>query len=170
MLIPSSFMQSMSAFVAQNIGASKYDRAKKALWYGIASSLAVGIIVGYFSFFHGDILAGIFAKDTAIIVPAAQYLKAYAIDCVFTAFLFCFMGYFNGCGNTTFVMIQGIIGGICVRLPVSWIMSKIEPVSLFRIGLATPISTVIQIILCVGFFVIAGRTLKKNQKKLQSEI
>ena len=80
------------------------------------------------------------------------------------------MGYFNGCGNTTFVMIQGIIGGICVRLPVSWIMSKIEPVSLFRIGLATPISTVIQIILCVGFFVIAGRTLKKNQKKLQSEI
>ena len=169
MLIPSSFMQSMSAFVAQNIGASKYDRAKKALFYGIASSLAVGVVVGYFSFFHGDILAGIFAKDSAIIVPAAQYLKAYAIDCVFTAFLFCFMGYFNGCGNTTFVMIQGIIGGICVRLPVSWIMSKIEPVSLFRIGLATPVSTVIQIILCVGFFVVAGRTLKKNQRNISIE-
>ena len=169
MLIPSAFMQSMSAFVAQNIGASKYDRAKKALWYGIASSLAVGIVVGYFSFFHGDILAGIFAKDTAIIVPAAEYLKAYAIDCVLTAFLFCFMGYFNGCGNTTFVMIQGIIGGICVRLPVSWIMSKIEPVSLFHIGLATPISTVIQIVLCVGFFVIAGRTLKKNQRNISTE-
>lgn len=169
MLIPSAFMQSMSAFVAQNIGALKYDRAKKALFYGIASSLAVGIVVGYFSFFHGDILAGIFAKDTAIIIPAAQYLKAYAIDCVFTAFLFCFMGYFNGCGNTTFVMIQGIIGGICVRLPVSWIMSKIEPVSLFRIGLATPISTIIQIVLCVGFFVIAGRTLKKNQRNISIE-
>ena len=169
MLIPSAFMQSMSAFVAQNIGASKYDRAKKALCYGIASSLAVGIVVGYFSFFHGDILAGIFAKDSAIIIPAAQYLKAYAIDCVFTAFLFCFMGYFNGCGNTTFVMIQGIIGGICVRLPVSWIMSKIEPVSLFRIGLATPTSTVIQIILCVGFFVVAGRTMKKNQKNTHFE-
>ncbi len=169
MLIPSAFMQSMSAFVAQNIGASKYDRAKKALWYGIASSLAVGIVVGYFSFFHGDILAGIFAKDSAIIVPAAEYLKAYAIDCVLTAFLFCFMGYFNGCGNTTFVMIQGIIGGICVRLPVSWIMSKIEPVSLFHIGLATPISTVIQIVLCVGFFVIAGRTLKKNQRNISTE-
>jgi Na+-driven multidrug efflux pump len=66
-------------------------------------------------------------------------------------------------------MIQGIIGGICVRLPVSWIMSKIEPVSLFRIGLATPISTVIQIILCVGFFVVVGRKLKKNQKTIQIE-
>jgi putative MATE family efflux protein len=161
MLIPSAFMQAMSAFVAQNMGASKYDRAKKALWCGIISSLTVGIIVGYFSFFHGDILAAIFTKDALIIAPATEYLKAYAIDCVFTSFLFCFMGYFNGCGNTTFVMIQGIIGGICVRLPVSWVMSKIIPVSLFKIGLATPIASFVQILLCLGFFMI---TQLKNSK------
>lgn len=161
MLIPSAYMQSMSAFVAQNIGALKYERAKKALCYGIVSSFAVSIVIGYFSFFHGDILAGIFAKNADIIAPAAEYLKAYAIDCLLTAFLFCFIGYFNGCGNTTFVMIQGIIGGICVRLPVSWAMSKILPVSLFRIGLATPISTVVQILLCVGFFTITQQTHRK---------
>lgn len=160
MLIPSSFMQSMSAFVAQNMGALKYDRAKKALLYGIASSLSVGIVVGYFSFFYGDILAGIFAKDAAIIAPATEYLKAYAIDCLLTAFLFCFIGYFNGCGNTKFVMVQGIIGGICVRLPVSWLMSKSVPVSLFHIGLATPISTTVQIILCISYFVIMQRVNK----------
>lgn len=162
MLIPSAFMQSMSVFVAQNMGAQKFHRARKALWYGIASSLAVGIVVGYFSFFHGEILAGIFAKDSFIIAPAAEYLKAYAIDCMLTAFLFCFMGYFNGCGNTTFVMIQGIIGGICVRLPVSWIMSRIEPVSLFRIGLATPISSAVQITLCLTFFFIMRYLQKKK--------
>lgn len=156
MLIPSAFMQAMSAFVAQNIGAQRFDRAKRALFYGIATSLTVGIAVGYFSFFHGDILAGIFAKDAAIIAPAAEYLKAYAIDCMLTAFLFCFMGYFNGCGNTTFVMAQGIIGGICVRLPVSWAMSKVLPVSLFCIGLATPISSSVQILLCVGFFAVTA--------------
>lgn len=165
MLIPSAYMQSMSAFVAQNVGALQYGRAKKALWYGVASSLAVGIGIGCFTFFHGDLLAGIFAKDASIIAPAAEYLKAYAIDCVLTAFLFCFIGYFNGCGNTTFVMIQGIVGGICVRLPVSWTMSKILPVSLFRIGLATPISTTVQIILCIGFFAIVQRTRKKTEAK-----
>lgn len=166
MLIPSAYMQSMSAFVAQNVGALKFGRARKALWYGIASSLAVGIVIGYFTFFHGDLLAVIFAKDTAIIRPAAEYLKAYAIDCVLTAFLFCFIGYFNGCGNTTFVMIQGIIGGICVRLPVSWAMSKVMPVSLFRIGLATPISTVVQIVLCVGFFAITRQTRGRIKSEL----
>ena len=34
-------------------------------------------------------------------------------------------------------MIQGIIGAFLVRVPVSFAMSKWEPVSLFHIGLAT---------------------------------
>lgn len=162
MLIPSAFMQSMSAFVAQNIGAGRYDRAKKALWYGIATSFAVAVVIGCFSFFRGDILAGMFAKDAAIIAPATEYLKAYAIDCLFTAFLFCFIGYFNGCGKTTFVMVQGIIGGICIRLPVSWLMSKVEPVSLFHIGLATPISTLIQILLCGAVYIYLNAEQKRS--------
>ena len=165
MLVPSAYMQSMSAFVAQNIGAEKPERARKALWCGIASSLAAGIIMGYFTFFHGDLLAGIFAKDAQIILAAADYLKAYAIDCLLTSFLFCFIGYFNGCGSTTFVMLQGIIGAFGVRLPVSWLMSKQAAVSLFRIGLATPASTVVQIILCGIYFVILLR--KQNRHSLK---
>jgi len=152
MLIPSAFMQSMSAFVAQNMGAKRPDRAQKALWYGIITSLCVGFAVAVLAFFRGDLLAAIFAKDAQIIAPAAQYLKAYAIDCLLTPFLFCFIGYFNGCGNTTFVMLQGIIGACLVRVPVSYLMSKILPVSLFRIGLATPCSSFVQIVLCLAFY------------------
>ena len=160
MLVPSAYMQSMSAFVAQNMGAGKPERARKALWCGIASSLAAGIVMGYFTFFHGDLLAGIFARDKEIIIAAADYLKAYAIDCLLASFLFCFIGYFNGCSNTTFVMFQGIIGAFGVRLPVSWIMSRQSTVSLFHIGLATPASTMLQIILCGIYF---GITLCKRK-------
>ena len=159
MLVPSAYMQSMSAFVAQNIGAGRPERARKALWCGIASSLAAGIVMGYFTFFHGDLLAGIFARDTEIILAAADYLKAYAIDCLLTSFLFCFIGYFNGCSSTTFVMLQGIVGAFGVRLPVSWIMSKQVTVSLFHIGLATPASTVVQIILCGIYFAVCYQSV-----------
>ena len=62
MLVPSAFSQAMSAFVAQNIGAKEPRRAKRGLVYGIATSLAVGIVIGYFAFFHGDLLAGIFVS------------------------------------------------------------------------------------------------------------
>ena len=160
MLVPSAYMQAMSAFVAQNMGAGKPQRAQKALLCGIASSLAVGAVMGYLSFFHGDLLAGFFAKDAAVISAAAEYLKAYAIDCLLTSFLFCFIGYFNGTGNTIFVMLQGIIGSFGVRLPVSWIICRQAGANLFHIGLATPASSLVQIILCGVFFIITRRKQK----------
>lgn len=161
MLVPSAFNQSMAAFVSQNMGAGKPGRAKKALLYGIGVSLAVGVLMAYFSFFHGDLLAGIFARDREVIGAAADYLKAYAIDCLLVSVMFCMIGYFNGCGRTTFVMLQGITGAFLVRIPVSFFMSRIVPVSLFKIGLATPCSSIVQILLCVGYFVWVEKRGKK---------
>ena len=152
MLVPSAYMQSMSAFVAQNIGAGREDRARKALWYGIASSFAAGILMGWAGFFHGDILSGFFAADGQVILASWEYLKAYAIDCLLTSFLFCFIGYFNGCGQTFFVMVQGFVGAFGVRLPVALLMSALVPGSLLCLGLATPASTMVQILLCIVWY------------------
>jgi putative MATE family efflux protein len=151
MLVPSSFMQSMSSFVAQNAGANKYDRAIRALRYGILLSFIAGVTMFYVTFFHGDLLASIFSKDREVVLLGFDYLKSYAIDCLLTAFLFCLLGFFNGLGKTRFVMAQGIIGAFGVRVPVSFMMSRIIPVSLFKIGLATPCSTVVQIAMCLIF-------------------
>ena len=66
------------------------------------------------------------------------------------------IAYIRVCGaggkgvEIAFVMVQGIIGAFCVRVPVSFFMSRIRPVSLFRVGLATPCSIVVQILLCFG--------------------
>jgi len=72
MLVPSAYMQSMAAFVAQNVGAKRLDRAGKALLYGILSSLVVGLVMAYLSFFHGSALSTLFVKenDTAVIMAA----------------------------------------------------------------------------------------------------
>ena len=95
-------------------------------------------------------------------------MKSYGIDCLFTAIMFCMVGYFNGCGKTTFVMIQGVIGAFCVRIPVSYLMSKIQPVSLFKVGLATPASTLVQIILCVSFFVLLSKKSPKEDDPIDT--
>lgn len=152
MLIPSAFMQAMAAFVAQNYGAGKYDRAKKALGYaiGVSALLALGMFA--LTFWRGDLLSGIFSKDAPVILASADYLKAYAIDCLLTCFLFCFIGFFNGIGMTRFVMVQGIVGAFLVRIPVAFLMSREDPVSMFHIGLATPCSTVLQVLLCLLCF------------------
>ena len=152
MLVPSAFGQSLSAFVAQNIGAGQRGRAKKAMLYGMGSSLCFGVVLAWLSFFHGDLLAGLFARDGSVVGAAADYLRAYAIDTILASILFCFIGYFNGRGNTAFVMVQGIVGAFLVRIPVSLFMRRLEPVSLFRVGLATPCSTMVQIALFLGCY------------------
>ena len=101
MLISSAFMLAMSAFVAQNYGAGRMDRAKKALY--------------------------------------------------------------NGIGQTKFVMLQGIAGAFGVRVPVSYLMSLRPDTSLFKIGLATPMSSVVQLLLCLGFMVILNRRARKGE-------
>ena len=150
MLVPSSFMQSMAAFTAQNLGAGKTKRALRAVYYGIAASLAAGVVIGVFTFFRGDLLCSIFSKDPKVILAGADYLRSYAIDCLFTAIFFVFIGYYNDLGLTRFVMAQGIISAFGVRVPVSYLMSKRVPVSLFHIGLATPCSSLLQIVMCIS--------------------
>lgn len=157
MLVPSAYMQSMCAFVAQNRGAGNPRRAKKALGYGVASAFVVGVIMCFVTFLHGDLLSSVFSKAPDVIAASHSYLKAYAIDCLLTPFLFCFTGYFNGCEKTFFVMLQGIIGAFCVRIPVAWMISRMAGATLFQIGLGTPASSLVQIILCVGMFLYLGK-------------
>lgn len=163
MLIPMAFSQGSSAFVAQNYGAKKYKRTKKVLLYSISASLFCGVIMFYITFFHGNILAGIFSTDTEVVLAAWDYMKAYAIDCLLTAIMFSMVGFFNGCGKTTFVMVQGIVGAFLVRIPVSYIMSKVVPVSLFNVGLATPMSTFVQVVLCGIYFIFVSKHLSNTK-------
>lgn len=162
MLVPSAFSQALSAFVGQNVGAGQHARARRSLVCGMASSFVISLFLAYLSFFHGDMLARIFSNDDPVILAAAEYLKAYAIDTLLVSFLFCFIGYFNGYGSTRFVMLQGILGAFFVRIPVSFFMSQLKPVSLFLVGLATPCSTSVQILLCVGWFLLLLRREKQR--------
>lgn len=152
MLVPLAFMQSMTAFVAQNYGAGKMKRARKALKTGVAVSFAFGFVMFLLTFFRGDLLAGVFSNDTDTVKAAWDYLKAYAIDCLNTCFLFCFIGYYNGIEKTGFVMLQGICGAFLVRIPVAFLMQRIGGGSLFLIGMSIPCSTVLQIIMCFAAY------------------
>lgn len=162
MLVPSAYMHSMSAFVAQNMGAGQPRRAKRALGYGILTAFAAGLVMAWLAFFHGDTLSLLFAKDAAVAAASHSYLKAYAIDCMLTPFLFCFMGYYNGCEKTLFVMIQGIIGAFGVRIPIAYLVSRIPGATLFQIGLGTPASSTVQIVLCLAMFLYLERRQRRE--------
>ena len=141
----------MSAFVAQNHGAGKPERAVQGLKTAIGLSTAFGVAMFWLAFFHGDLLCGAFSSDPDVVAAGFDYLKAYGIDCLLTCFLFCFIGFYNGLGRTGFFMLQGIAAAFLIRIPVAYLMCRMTG-RLFYIGLGIPCSTVFQIILCFIYY------------------
>ena len=152
MLIPSALMQSMASFVSQNIGAGKEKRAKQAMFTGIGVGLACGCLVFILVLLKGDVLAGCFSTDAAVVQKGFDYLKGFALETIATAVLFSMIGYFNGTNHTLWVMVQGIVQTLLVRLPLAYVMSIQPNASLTKIGMAAPVSTAVGILLNVGFY------------------
>mgnify|MGYP005871430789 CR=1 FL=1 len=152
MLIPSALMQSMASFVSQNIGAGKEKRAKQAMLTGIGVGLACGCLVFILVLLKGDVLAGCFSTDAAVVQKGFDYLKGFAPETIATAVLFSMIGYFNGTNHTLWVMVQGIVQTLLVRLPLAYVMSIQPNASLTKIGMAAPVSTAVGILLNVGSY------------------
>ena len=69
-----------------------------------------------------------------------------------TAFLFSMIGYFNGNNRTVWVMTQGMIQTLLIRLPFAYVMSVQPDASLTMIGLAAPVSTTVGVVMCAVYY------------------
>ncbi len=152
MLIPSSLMQSMASFVSQNIGAGNPKRARQSMYTGIGIGMVFGCIVFALVWLSGDVLSAVFTTDSAVIANSYAYLKGFAPETILTAVLFSMAGYFNGNNKTVWVMIQGLVQTLLVRLPFAYLMSIQPDASLTKIGLAAPASTAVGILLNICFY------------------
>ena len=165
MLIPSALMQSMASFVAQNVGASKPKRARQAMFTGMGIGLVFGCAMFALVMLKGDVLAGIFSTDAEVVQKGFEYLKGFAPETILTAILFSMLGYFNGNNKTVFVMIQGLVQTLLVRLPMSYLMSIQPNASLTKIGLAAPVSTLVGVLLNTAFYLYFTHSQQKELQK-----
>ncbi len=156
-----AFTSSVSVIVAQNFGAKQYDRAKKSVRYAMAVCLSIGLVFLAICQFAPWLFPSIFTDDAAVIELAGQYMRAYSIDAVFTSITFCLAGMLNGCGKTTYNMAQNLITTFLVRVPLTWILSKLPNANLFIIGCASPASSLVSVIM-LALYIKSGRWKKQQ--------
>ena len=95
---------------------------------------------------------------------AADYLKGSSFEYLLSAITFCFLGYFNGREHTTFVMIQGLTVSFLVRIPLSYFLSRLPQTGMFLISLAVPASAVLNLTLCILYFIWLRRQDRKDSR------
>ena len=112
------------------------DAAGAAIATVLAQAVSVVLL-------KGDVLTGCFSTDAAVVQKGFDYLKGFAPETIATAVLFSMIGYFNGTTHTLWVMVQGIVQTLLVRLPLAYVMSIQPNASLAKIGMAAPVSTAV---------------------------
>ena len=159
-IIPSSMLATVSALSAQNIGAGKYDRAAKTLKYATMITSVYGIFMAVIMLVLAAPLLALFTKDAAVVVLGTQYMKGYIIDSIFAGVHFCFSGYFAAYGKSYIGFMHNIISITFVRVPGSYLASKLFGDTLFPMGLAAPAGSLLSVIICVCAYIYLKRSGK----------
>ena len=152
-LVPSAFLSAISTITAQNMGANKAERARCSLYYGLAITVGWGCLCALYNQFLPHTLVGIFTRDAAVLAAGCEYLRAYAFDCVFAAIHFCFSGYFCGDQKSMISFIHNITAIVLVRIPGAWLASRFFPASLYPMGWAAPLGSLLSALICIGFYI-----------------
>lgn len=162
-LVPSAFLSAISAITAQNMGAGKRERAGKALGYGLMITVSWGLVCCLYNQIFPQTLVALFSRDEAVVAAGTDYLRAYSFDCVFAAIHFCFSGYFCGEGRSGISFLHNMISILLMRIPGAYLASVYFPDTLYPMGWAAPLGSLISALICLGFYIRERRAFYKSE-------
>ena len=163
MLPATSVASALSAIVAQNYGAEKYDRMTKSLFIGILAALPFSLAFFGWAQISPESMIGIFSKDENIISVGIPFFKTCSFDYICVLFVFCMNGYLNGRSKTIFTMISCCFGALALIMPLIYIVCKYFPENLGVIGTVAPSVSFIMAVYTLVYVLY----LAKNDKKIK---
>ncbi len=164
-LVPSAFLSAISTVTAQNMGAGKPKRARRALRYGLIITVSWGCVCAAYCQVFPQTLVGMFTRDAAVLAAGCEYLRSYAFDTVFAAVHFCFSGYFCGDQKSIVSFIHNIISIVLVRIPGAYFASKVFKATLYPMGWAAPLGSLLSAFICVVFYIYFRRGEMSAKRK-----
>ena len=165
-IVPSSMLAAVSALSAQNIGAGKPERAEKTLKYATMITTVYGIIVTVIIEIAAEAVLTMFTKDSGVIVMGSRYIRGYIFDCIFAGIHFSFTGYFCAYGKSYIGFIHNMAAIVLVRVPGSYLASRMFADTLLPMGLAAPAGSFLSVIICVAAFIWLKNSGKLDTQKI----
>ena len=152
-IVPSSMLAAVSALSSQNLGAGKPERAAQTLKYAAMIATGYGIAVVLVIELVAEPLLGCFTTDAAVVLMGCQYIRGYIVDTIFAGIHFSFTGYFAACGKSYIGFLHNnIIAIVLVRVPGSYLASRLFAGTLLPMGLAAPAGSLLSVMICVAAY------------------
>lgn len=152
MLPATAYAAAVAAMVAQNQGAGHIERTDKSLRTGIFLSLLFGITCCICAQINPEELIGIFTNNYNIISAGVPYYRSYSIDVVLVCFVFCMNSYFSSTGKTFFPLLHSLLVTFLLRVPLSFLFSRLPSNQMGYIGIAAPLASLASLVMCSIYF------------------
>jgi putative MATE family efflux protein len=152
-LVPSAMLSSVSAIASQNAGAGLHERSRQALKIAILFCVSFGAVCWILCQFAAASIAGMFVRnDPSVVMLGGEYLRSYSLDCMIAGIHFCFSGFFSAYGKSVFSFVHNMISVALVRVPGAWLASILFPATLFPMGLAAPLGSLLSALICIFLY------------------
>lgn len=126
----------ISSMAGQNIGAGEYDRAKKTMKTGMIMAFGISIVVFAVVNLFPEFLIRLFDSEPEVIETGARYIRLISFDYLFACIMFCLNGLVIAAGNTYIALINAIVNGIIVRMPLAYFLVKVMDMGFDGVALA----------------------------------
>jgi Na+-driven multidrug efflux pump len=79
-------------------------------------------------------------------------MRTYVLDCIVAGVHFPFSGYFSACNVSILSFIHNLLSVLLVRIPGAWLATELSPDSLYAMGLAAPLGSLLSALICIYFY------------------
>ncbi len=165
-----AFFGAVAAMVAQNQGAGRPDRSHKCMWVGVLVSGGLGILLWVVMAIVPAAVISIFTPDKEVIAAGVEYMVFFKYDFLLFAFSFPVLGYINGMGHTKYTLLVNIVSAVIVRLPLVYFFSTIPGATLYHIGMALPLASLVQLFMAYAYLLLAKGERQYRRDRLPSQL
>ena len=119
-----SFSQTLSTFVGQNLGAGHHDRVKKGVAFGIFCGCSLAELIGLLSYIFSPRLIALFCDTQEAIDFGIVHMRTICLFYFLMAFSHCVAGIMRGAGKATVPMATMLACWCVFRVSYIWVAVK----------------------------------------------
>lgn len=122
------FVMALTTFISQNLGARKYDRAKKGARFGILCSITIAQLAGIAIYFLSPRLIASFNSDPTVVAFGVAQAHTVTLFYFLLAYSHCLAAIFRGAGRSAVPMVVMLVCWCIIRVTYITIIVKYIPV------------------------------------------
>lgn len=159
---------SVSAMVAQNMGAGRADRAKKTFHTGFFLAFSVSLVVYVITNLFPEQILSLFDDNPKMIGHGVDYIKTFSLDYLIVPATLCLNGLITGSGHTIVSSVSGIMSSLGFRIPIAILFGIVLGKGMRGLGMAAPVASLATAII-VFFYYIFGKWKVNTVVKTKTE-